>query len=106
MPVIPIRRARLLLVLAALLLTLAPISPALATASTVLPAGEMGGFDASSRGAEVVAVTQVADRQVGPGKGDREIVVSYARCASSTTASVSLLRNPPVASLPLERSGP
>ncbi|MFJ4466192.1 alpha/beta hydrolase [Streptomyces sp. NPDC089424] len=52
-------RSRVLLVLAVLLATVAPAAPTLATAPVPAPAGA-----AHSAGAEVVAVTQVADRQV------------------------------------------
>ncbi|MGW6159706.1 esterase family protein, partial [Streptomyces sp. NPDC055144] len=66
MPAATIRRARcLLLVLAVLLLTLTPNAPSVA---------------ADARGAEVVAVTQVADRQVdlsvrSPALGGRTVNV-------------------------------
>lgn len=66
----PRRRPRVLLILAALLLTLAPTSPALAEPSAPSAAPARGGAATdtsrppSPRGAEVVAVTRVADRQV------------------------------------------
>lgn len=63
MTAVPTRRARLLLIVGALLFTLVTNPPAPAAASTVSPAAEGGGLG-SHRGAEVVGITQVADRQV------------------------------------------
>ncbi|MEV5986777.1 alpha/beta hydrolase family protein [Streptomyces sp. NPDC052051] len=60
------RRPRLLLLLAALLLTLssAPSALAATVSSGGQPAGQTAGRGSSARGAEVVGVTQVAERQV------------------------------------------
>lgn len=70
------RRPRLRLVLAALMLALASAAPTLATAAEASPAGAA----APARGAEVVAVTRVADRQVdlsvrSPALGGRTVNV-------------------------------
>ncbi|MFF1920949.1 alpha/beta hydrolase [Streptomyces sp. NPDC058221] len=79
MTAIPIPRARLLLVVAALLLTLVSAPAVRADAAAVTPTA---GADApaASQGAEVVAVTQVADRQVdlsvrSPALGGRTVNV-------------------------------
>ncbi|MFP1629006.1 alpha/beta hydrolase [Streptomyces sp. 5K101] len=71
MTAVPTRRARLLLVLAVLLATLTPTAPALAVPPTAPAAATVAGereADASRgpapHGAEVVAVTSVADRQI------------------------------------------
>ncbi|MER5281281.1 alpha/beta hydrolase family protein [Streptomyces sp. NPDC002809] len=79
MTAVPIRRARLLLVVAALLLTMVSIPAAPASASALSPAATAGGT-ASSRRAEVVATTRVADRQVdlsvrSPALGGRTVNV-------------------------------
>ncbi|MFB7549883.1 alpha/beta hydrolase [Streptomyces sp. NPDC056154] len=80
MTAVPIRRFRLLLALAALLLALASTTPAHATVPTVSAGRESVGSGDPSRGAEVVAVTQVAERQVdlsvrSPALGGRTVNV-------------------------------
>ncbi|MFD8686325.1 alpha/beta hydrolase [Streptomyces sp. NPDC059651] len=79
MTAITVRRNRLLFVVAALLFTLVSIPAAPAAASAASPPVATGGL-ASSRGAEVVAVTQVAERQVdlsvrSPALGGRTVNV-------------------------------
>ncbi|MEV6162654.1 alpha/beta hydrolase family protein [Streptomyces sp. NPDC052052] len=64
MTAVPLRRSRLLFVLAALLFTLTSAPSAFAAASPVPAADQADAADSPDRGAEVVAVTQVADRQV------------------------------------------
>lgn len=79
MTAVPIRRARLLLVVGALLFTLVSNPPVPAAASAMSPVAEKGG-PGSSHGAEVVGITQVADRQVdlsvrSPALGGRTVNV-------------------------------
>ncbi|MGW2592875.1 alpha/beta hydrolase [Streptomyces sp. NPDC001515] len=64
MTAIPVRRTPLVLVVAALLLTLVSAPPLTARASAAPPGAGAGVEAGASRGAEVTAVTRVADRQV------------------------------------------